>query len=410
MANVLVVGGGAAGLMAAWRAAQLGHQVQVLEANTRVGVKIRISGGGKCNVTHAGRPADLQRAFPKSQGRFLREAFHRFDSDALCALLRERGVDTYTRDNGRVFPLDQPGSAAQVVSALEGLVRDAGVTIRIGIRVKRLEGGPPHLVAVVDEGERPWTADNFILATGGASYPETGTRGEMAGQLRALGLPVRPWAPALAPIPLVNPRPDWEGVALREGSLDLWAGPSGRRMARFAGDLLFTRTGITGPAALELSEATESLRREGQAWLSYALSSESAESLDLRLVDLTRLQPHLAARNWLHQWLPERLCQPLVVELGLDPDQRLKDLNRSARRALVGLITGLPLGAPRAVPLERGEVAAGGLRLEGVDPRTMAVQGWDNLRVCGELLDINGPVGGYNLQAAFSTGFLAGSI
>lgn len=397
-------------MMAAWRAAQLGHQVQVLEANTRLGVKIRISGGGKCNVTHVGPPSDLRRAFPKPQGRFLREAFHRFDAEALRALLRERGVETYARDNGRIFPLDQPGSAAQVVSALEGLVREAGVSVRVGVRIQHLVGTPPHLVAAVDEDERAWTADTFILATGGASYPETGTRGEMAGRLRAMGLQVRPWFPALAPIPLLNPRPNWEGVALRGGNLDLWAGPSGRRLARFAGDLLFTRTGITGPAALELSEATESARREGQAWLSYALSPESPEALDLGLVDLARLQPHLAARNWLHQWLPERLCQPLVVELGLDADQRLKDLNRGARRALVGLISALPLGTPRAVPLERGEVAAGGLSLEAVNPRTMAVLGWENLRVCGELLDINGPVGGYNLQAAFSTGFLAGSL
>lgn len=410
MACVLVVGGGAAGLMAAWRAAQLGHQVQVLEANTRLGVKIRISGGGKCNVTHAGRPSELQQAFSKAQGRFLRQALHHFDPEALRTLLRDRGVETYVRDNGRVFPLDQPGSAAQVVSALEGLVRDAGVSVRIGVRVTHLEGDPPCLAAALDQDGRRWTADTFILATGGASYPETGTRGEMAGRLRAMGLPVRPWFPALAPIPLLSPRPAWEGVALREGALEVWAGPAGRRLARFGGDVLFTRTGLTGPAALELSEATETARREGQAWLSYALSSETPEALDQRLVALAKLQPHLAARNWLHQWLPERLCQPLLETQGLDSDQRLKDLNRTARRGLVELVTRLPLGEPRAVPLERGEVAAGGVRLEAVDPKTMAVQGWDNLRICGELLDINGPVGGYNLQAAFSTGFLAGSL
>jgi hypothetical protein len=114
-------------------------------------------------------------------------------------------------------------------------------------------------------------------------------------------------------------------------------------------------------------------------------------------------------RAWLQRWLPERVCPPALAEAGLAADQRLKDLTRAGRRALVALVAGLPLGEPGAVDLERGEVCAGGVRLDAVDPATMAVKGWDNLRICGELLDIDGPVGGYNLQAAFSTGFAAGS-
>ncbi len=407
--RILVVGGGAAGMIAAWRAAGLGHRVTLLEANGRLGVKLRISGGGKCNITHDGSVKEVLAPFPKEQARFLRPAMHRFTNEEVLALLRREGVETYTRDNGRVFPLDRPGSAAAVVGAFESLVRGAGAEIRCGARVTALEGRASRLEALRVDGER-LEADLFILATGGASYPETGTRGEVLGWLRDLGLPVSPWFPALAPIPLAQPRPAWEGVALREGELVLLAGRDGKRIARFKGDILFTKSGITGPAALELSRPAEVARRAGAAFLAYASTTRTAEQVDAEAQAEQRGNPQLKAAHWLQRWLPERLCEPLVLEAGMPADQRMKDLGREGRRALVGCVTALPLGEPRPVSLERGEVAAGGVLLSAVDPHTMAVKGWENLRVCGELLDVDGPVGGYNLQAAFSTGFVAGDL
>ena len=407
--HILVVGGGAAGLVAAWRAASLGHAVTLLEANGRLGVKLRISGGGKCNVTHAGKVAELLRAFQPDQTRFLRPALHGFSNDDVVELLRREGVVTQARDNGRVFPVDGQGSANLVAEAFETLARRAGVTIRLGARVVALQGARPHLEALLLEGGERLSADAFILATGGASYPSTGTRGEGPGWLKAMGVPVLPWFPALAPIPLLRARPQWQGVALREGTLVLRAARGGKLLGSFAGDILFTRQGLSGPAALELSGPAEQARRTGGAWLAYAFKGLSEAELDGALQEEQRGHPHLAARTWLQRWLPERLCVPMLQELGLPEDQRLKDLPKAGRRALVGLVLAFPLGAPGAVELERGEVCAGGVRLEAVEPRTMAVKGWDNLRVCGELLDLDGPVGGYNLQAAFSTGFAAGS-
>ena len=403
-----MVGGGAAGLVAAWRAAFLGHSVLLLEANGRLGVKLRISGGGKCNITHEGVPRDLLSVFPAGQARFLRPSLHAFDSGAVVELLRREGVETYARDNGRVFPLDRPGSAVAVVAAFETLVRRTGVDIRTGARVTALRGGAPRIESLGLEGE--WlTADIYILATGGASYPETGTRGEVLGWLRDLGVPVRPWFPALAPIPLQRPRPAWEGVSLREGELRLSAGAGGRRLGGFAGDIVFTKAGISGPAALELSQATERARREGAAWLTWASRPDSPETVDAALQSEQRSNPRLLAATWLQRHLPERLVDPLLQEGGLALELRLKDLPRASRRTLLGLATALPLGEPQAVSLARGEVAAGGVDLAAVNPQTMALRGWENLRICGELLDIDGPVGGYNLQAAFSTGFSAGS-
>ncbi len=406
---MIVVGGGAAGLVAAWRAASLGHRVTLLEANGRLGVKLRISGGGKCNITHAGSPKELLAAFTREQARFLRPSLHAFDNGAVLDLLRREGVDTYERENGRVFPLDRPGSAGAVVAAFEALIGRAGVDLRTGARVDGLLGEVPHLSGVLVHGEAI-RADACVLATGGASYPETGTRGEVLGWLQDLGVPIRPWHPALAPIPLRGPHPEWEGVALRDGELRLRAGETGRGLGTFRGDIVFTKTGISGPAALELSQATERARREGAAWLTYASLLQAPEAVDRELQDEQRANPRLRAATWLGRHLPERLAAPLLEGAALDPALMLKDLPKTGRRFLVEAVTALPLGAPGAVPLARGEVAAGGVDLAAVDPRTMSLKGWDNLRVCGELLDLDGPVGGYNLQAAFSTGFAAGSI
>ena len=156
-----------------------------------------------------------------------------------------------------------------------------------------------------------------------------------------------------------------------------------------------------------MSGPAESARRAGAAWLTYQLGAEG--ELDAGLQDAQRRNPHLGVRAWLQRWLPERVALAVQEELGLAGDQRLKDLPRAARKALVALIAAFPLGAPGTVDLDRGEVSAGGVALAAVDPRTMAVKGWENLRVCGELLDVDGPVGGYNLQAAFSTGYAAGT-
>jgi predicted Rossmann fold flavoprotein len=407
--RVVVVGGGAAGMMAAWRAACLGHRVLLLEANGRLGVKLRISGGGKCNITHEGTVAQLLQAFPRAQGRFLRPALHAFGNREVLELLRKEGVDTFARPNGRVFPLDRPGSAGAVTAAFEALVRRVGVEVRLGTRVAALVGARPRLEALALENGAQVPGDLFILATGGASYPRTGTRGEILAGLARLGVPTTPWFPALAPIPLAAPRPGWEGVALREGTLELRAERDGKVLERFSGDILFTRDGISGPAALELSRPAEAARRTGAAWLDYVLDPREGE-LDQDLQTEQRAHPHLALRTWLSRRLPERLCAPALEELGVPPDQRLQDLPRAGRKAVIALLRAFPLGRPAAVDLERGEVSAGGVLLAGVDAATMAVRDWDNLRVCGELLDIDGPVGGYNLQAAFSTGYAAGNL
>ena len=404
---VLVIGGGAAGLIAAWRSAFAGRETLLLEANPRMGVKVRISGGGKCNVTHSGPVRNLLTAFAPAQSRFLRPALHAFSNQDVTTLLRGEGVETWERADGRVFPLDQPGTAQRVVEAIQGVASKAGARLVPGSRVDGLVVEAGRIVGVQAGGTRI-DAAKVILATGGASYPRTGTRGEALAWLRGLGLPVKPWFPALAPIPLAVPRPAWEGVALRGGELRIRPHASGPVLARSPGDILFTRAGISGPAALDLSERVELARRAGETVLEYVLHRDS-ETLQRDFLETGTQQPEASLRRWLCAWLPDRIAVAMIEAWGLSADARLRRLTREDRRRAVDAIAAFPLGAAGPVPLEQGEVCAGGLLLEAVDPRTMAVRGWENLYVCGELLDVNGPVGGYNLQAAFSTGFLAGA-
>jgi predicted Rossmann fold flavoprotein len=405
--RILIVGAGASGLVAAWRAASRGCLVTVLDGNRGPGAKLRLTGGGRCNLTHGGSPEAVLAAFPAPQARFLRTAFRQFSPADLRALLDRMGLATEVRPDGRVFP-GGGATAAQVVEILAGLAREAGADLRLGCRVAGLEVCDGRVEALrLAEGGR-MTGSAFLLACGGASYPETGSRGEALAWLEALGCPTVPWRPALAPIPLLEAHPEWEGVPLRGGRLRLSAQPGTRCLREAEGDLVFTREGLSGPAALALSEATEVARRGGGAWLVYQPRGAEGRALEAELVWLQASNPHLAARTWLRHWLPERIGPWVLAQVGLSPDQRMRDLPRAPRKALAAHTAALPLGPPRPVSLARGEVAAGGLSLGAVDPGTCRVRAWENLWVCGELLDVHGPVGGYNLQAAFSTGYLAG--
>jgi predicted Rossmann fold flavoprotein len=405
MGRVIVVGGGAAGMIAAWRAGSEGAPTLLLEKNERLGIKIHISGGGKCNITHAGAMHDLRMAFEPEEARFLRVAFLRFSNEEALALLHARGVETYIRPDGRVFPVS--GRAEDVVDALAWHVRQAGAEIRCGTAVEGIEAGSGRVTGVRVGGGR-LEASAVILATGGVSYPKTGTTGEGLRWARELGHTVVPLRAALAPIYLdPTPPADWSGVAVRDGLLRARA--DGKVVARWRGDLLFTHKGISGPTALGVSRAVaHALEREAVALELDLLPERPPEAVAAALAAPEHRADRRGVRSLLDTWLPNRLVPAVLERAGLDPSTRLDQLPRPARNRLVETLKGWVLGAARAVPLERGEVTAGGISLAEVDPATMASRKVSGLFLCGEILDIAGPVGGYNLQAAFSTGMVAG--
>lgn len=403
MDDVLVIGGGAAGMIAAWRAAALGARVRLLEKNGRLGLKIHISGGGKCNITHGGDMESVRRAFDPPEARFLNGPFRRFSNEDVLDLMRSRGVTVHTRPDGRVFP--DSGRADDVVGALEWHLREAGAVVELDCAVTRLSVEDGAITGVF-AGGRSYPARTTLVAVGGSSYPKTGTTGDGYQWMREIGHTLVPLRSALAPMYLRDPRPQYSGVAFRDCVLKARGG--GKELARWRGDLLFTHHGISGPNALGVSRAVALGMERGPVtldvdvmpdWTPEALSGELTEA-------------HAAGRRtvraMVQQWIPERLLDELLERAGVTPGMMLHQLPRKNRNRLVDALKRWELGPVKSVPLERGEVTAGGVALDEVDPQTMASRKIRGLYLAGEVLDIAGPVGGYNLQAAFSTGYVGG--
>jgi predicted Rossmann fold flavoprotein len=402
--EVCLIGGGAAGILAAWRAASLGAKVLVLEKTPRLGTKILISGGGKCNITHDGEVQDVLRAFRSNEAKFLRPSMYKFTNRQIVEMLTSRGLQVYTRADGRIFPVDR--TAKDVVAILGSFLDELGVETKLetpctGIHVA--ENG--RLVVQIPGGA--CAAKAVVLAVGGSSYPNSGTTGDGWAWARTLGHRVAPVRAALAPINLVDAKPDWSGVPLRDCVLK--ARQDGKEIARWRNDLLFTHHGISGPTALGISREVAEAKVRGPVELEVDVTPDrSFEALTEHLVVWSQANPKKTVQSFVDDLIPNRLVVPLLSLAGVEPSTPAGQLDRKGRNRLVNCLKQWKLGEVSKVPLDRGEVVAGGVSLDEVDPQTMASSKVPGLFLCGEVLDIAGPVGGYNLQAAFSTGWVAG--
>ncbi len=426
--TILIIGGGAAGMaaaIAARRSAKASGQpcsITILERNARPGTKIRISGGGKCNVTHSGTPAELleQGFLRRNEARFLRHAFYSFSNSDLLALLILRGVETEARPDGKVFPLS--GDAATVARAFEELLRESMVQQHYSCLVRRVERKGELFVVTTADGA--FTADCLILATGGVSWSKIGTTGDGLAFARELGHTITKPSAALAPLYTIKAPPaSLSGLALRAISLVATAG--GRSLER-RGDLLFTHRGFSGPVALSLSrDIAELMGEQGNCTLYADLFPEqSSAELEDELLRQARRSGAQMVRKFLQACpiaphkgsfcvalqgtLPTALVPFIMRHAGLENDVTWSGLAREKRQSLLSVLKRFSLGDVRDVPLDLGEISAGGVSLAEVNPKTLCSRVVPNLYFCGELLDYAGEIGGFNLQAAFSTGWMAG--
>lgn len=410
--------------MAAYRAAELGARVVLLEKTQRVGTKILISGGGKCNITHAGTIEEVLREFRANEARFLRPSMYRWTNDDAVSFLTERGLRVYTRENGRVFPVDQ--TAKDVVHILESRLREVGVETRLStpvIEIERDEHGVSGVrVAPASErhpepvegarslsGARIGTR-HVILAVGGSSYPKSGTTGDGFPWAESLGHTIVKVRAALAPIALVGTRwREYSGVALRDCILK--ARQNGKEVARWRDDLLFTHFGLSGPTALGISREVAESFEHGVVEIEVdVLPDRTFESLTEGMVDYANKHAKRRIATFVSDFFPVRLIDELLHDAGIAPDTEFNALTRASRNRLVECLKGWRLGVVQDPMLDKGEVVAGGVSLDEVGPKSMRSLKCPGLYLCGEALDVAGPVGGYNLQAAFSTGYVAGEI
>lgn len=395
-----MVGAGAAGIIAAWRAASLGARTLLIEKTNRLGTKILISGGGKCNITHDGPLEEVLRAFRPNEARFIRPACYRFTNRQIVEMLTDRGLEVYTRPDGRIFPVHQ--TAKDVVAILRTYLVDAGVEIRLETPVTGISPG------VVKTAQGEITARSIVLATGGSSHPNSGTTGDGWPWMRALGHSIVKVRAALAPMYLeidgMDPR---AGVALRDVVLKARQGT--KEIARWRNDLLFTHRGVSGPTVLGISRVVTEHMETGPVSLEVDLApDETFEALGERLKAWRSQNPRKQVASFVEEFVPKSLTDDLIVAAGEKGDVTVPNFSQKAANRLIETLKGWKLGPVRAVPLEKGECVAGGVSLDEVDPQTMRSKLVEGLYLCGEVLDIAGPVGGYNLQAAFATGYAAG--
>lgn len=408
--DIVVVGAGAAGLLAAKYAAENGARVVLLEKNPRPGMKILISGGGKCNLTHAGEMEALRATFRTNEARFLKPAFYRYSNQDFLSLLHNAGVETYVRPDGRVFPVE-PTNAKDIVATLNQIVVNSGARLITQSPVDEIVADERGVVGV-RVGTTTWEASKVIVAVGGSSYPATGTTGDGWRWISDLGHSITPLRAALAPLYLDQVESDWSGIALRDVVLRARLSAEGKEYARWRGDLLFTHKGISGPCALGISrEVAEKMAAgtpNGGSIEVDLVPSIGFEALQAELKTILGNYPRRTIGSMVEPYLPERIRNPFLSRLGIDPHSRGSHFASKSLNRLIGSLKGWVLGGVRAVPLEKGEVVAGGVSLEEVHPQTMESVLIRGLYLCGEILDIAGDVGGYNLQAAWSTGFVAG--
>ncbi len=427
---IVVIGGGAAGMIAAGAAAYAGARVVLLEKTPRLGRKLAISGKTRCNITNTETLEGFLTAYGPN-GRFLRGPFSRFFRDELLELLRKHGVETQDERGGRVFPVS--GNAEDVVTAFERFMAEGGVEVRTDVRVAGIETDGTRVTGVRTVGGVV-PASAVILATGGSSYTVTGSAGDGYEMAAKLGHTLIPLRPALVPlivddIPLAK---SMQGVSLKNvrltafqcraeeievtltPSADTGRGIAGKKprppvIESRMGEMMVTHFGIGGPVTLLMSLAIVKALEEGPVSVSIDLKpAVSPQELRMRLQREFEQFSKRTFRRILSEMLPSKMIEPYIILSGISGEKLGHQITGEERDRLLQHLKSLRFNIKGPLPMNSAIVTAGGVLLKEIDPRTMESRLVEGLYLCGEVLDIDADTGGYNLQAAFSTGYIAG--
>lgn len=403
--DLIVVGGGPAGMFAAGFAALNGARVLLLEKNRRCGAKLLITGKGRCNVTNS--EADPHRFVEQfgRQGKALLTALYAFGVEDTVDFFERRGLALKTERGGRVFPAK--GDARDVQRLLQAFVVDAGVELLCDCRVKQLEVVDKRITAVETDRGR-FVAAQYIIATGGLSYPETGCTGDGYDWAQQAGHKLVTPEAALMPLTLAA---DWTGewCELNLKNIKAVACCAGKQIAERFGEAFFTRSGIGGPIILDMSREIRDGLKRGKVTLHLDLKpAVSVELFDKRLQREFAEQSNRAFHNALGKLLPKLMIPRFIILSGIDPAKKCHSITREERQRLLGLFKDLTLQVTGHEGLKKAIVTSGGVSLKDIDMRSMRSKQVENLYFVGEMIDLDGPTGGFNLQVCWSTGYLAG--
>ena len=401
----IIIGGGAAGMFAAGFAGQRGERVLVLEKRERPARKILVTGKGRCNLTNNCTPQQFIAAVRRNP-RFLMSAAYTFPPQQTMAVFEGLGVPLKTERGGRVFPVSD--RAMDIADALCEFARRGGVqVVQAAVTGLILENGAVCGARTADG--REYRAPLTVLATGGKSYPATGSDGSGYRLAAEAGHTILPPRPSLVPIICENTDKQFQalmGLSLRNVTLNLIEKKSGKTVYSELGEMLFTHFGISGPLALTASSYME---RPADYRITIDCKPGLApEQLDARLLRDFGAAPNRAFGNALEALLPRSLIPVVVAKSGIPTDRRVNQLTREERQRLGALLKAFPLTPQALRPIEEAVVTAGGVAVREIDPRTMRSRLAEGLAFAGEVIDVDAVTGGYNLQIAWSTGYLAG--
>lgn len=402
--TICIIGGGVAGLLAAVTAADEGASVKLFEKMSKVGLKMGITGKGRCNLTNSAPIMDFIAKTP-GNGKFLYSAYEKFNNEDLLGLLHGWGLKTKVERGGRVFPASD--DAQEVRHLFMDLLRKKKVELHLDESVTRILTKDGEVSGIVtDKGS--YGASAVILCTGGSSYPRTGSTGDGYRMARELGHKVTAIRPAL--IPLVCKESygkELQGLSLKNVSFSIDAG--GRRKASEFGEMLFTHFGVSGPIVLMLSDKASLWLSQGHEIkasidLKPALTEDVLDKRVLRDLETYHLKQMAGA---LQDLMPHRMIDVILSLAGIERDLTVSDLKKAQRIALVKTMKAMPLTVTGTRPISEAIVTAGGVSVKEINPSTMESKVVKKLYMAGEVLDVHAFTGGYNLQAAFSTGHLA---
>ncbi|GGC82156.1 NAD(P)/FAD-dependent oxidoreductase [Enterococcus wangshanyuanii] len=408
--DVIVVGAGTSGMMAAIAAAQSGSNVLLLEKNKRVGKKLLMTGGGRCNVTN-NRPAEEIIAHIPGNGKFLYSAFSQFNNYDIMEFFESNGTHLKEEDHGRMFPVTDRSKT--IVETLFDQLQNDGVTIYTEVKVEKLLHKEGQIIGVALADQKLY-APCVILTTGGRTYPSTGSTGDGYKLAKRVGHTITPLYATESPIVSNDSfiqKKTLQGLSLQDVSLSV-LNQKGKIIVSHQMDLLFTHFGISGPAALRCSSfVNQELAKNPAHAVSLRLDifpEHTQAELNKNVQSMILEQPEKSFKNALKNLIPERLLDYLLTELELT-DITAKKVSEIQLEQFTNLLKSFSITAEKTLPIEKSFVTGGGISLKEVQPKTMESKLINGLFFAGELLDINGYTGGYNVTAAFVTGHVAGT-